>query len=167
MLRDIRASEAACRASDGQVSKEEFRKLSYIPPSALSPLPSQRGGRRNVKIADQPEDVFRTLGREYAILRPALKRVRKDAKLYYGKNKSNWRSHLLLDYPVLNGHPDILEKMEKVYFGSPSDRDASGTLLDPWEVAIEISARRVIPGYKPFDASADTLRIHAIRPKSN
>lgn len=167
IVREIRANDAACRTSNWRISKKEFNRLSSIPPIGLIPLPPKRGGRRNVKIADQPEDVLRALGSEYIELKPVFKKVKKDAKRYYNNNKNNWRSHLARDYPILNSYPDMLDKMEQVYFGGLSDHEASGTVLDPWEVAYEIAARRAIPDYKSFGATADTLRRHAILPEVN
>jgi hypothetical protein len=93
--------------------------------------------------------------------------VKKDANRHYRNNKNNWRLHLALDYPILNSYPDMLDKMEQVYFGGPSDQEASDIVLDPWEVAYEIAARRAISDYKLFGATADTLSRHAILPKVN
>lgn len=124
------------------------------------------GGARYIKIADWSVAQREKLGTEHENLKDTFKKIRKDCKKLYAENKNTWRDHIEIDYPILKDYPDILEKMERVYFGDTADINASGTRLDPYEIRWEIAARRASPDYEPFSTTAETLSKHAIKPKS-
>jgi hypothetical protein len=122
----------------------------------------KRGGARNVKVSDKPQNIKEALGEEYVKLRDALTNVKQDAKVVSGIMGNEWRTHILKKYPVLKNHPDLLERVDP--YGVPSNPDASDGRA-PWQIAIEIAAREVIPGYKNNSTSADALKKAAIIPK--
>ena len=115
-----------------------------------------RGGRRNVKVANLPEEIRRALGRRYVELKDDLTTVRRDVQALIRLNQ-DWRPAILKDpnYGVLKDHPDLLE-----------DLQLRGG-LDPWQIAIEIAAREAIPNYENNGVSANTLKSIAILPDDN
>ncbi|MEN3333088.1 MAG: hypothetical protein V7641_2453 [Blastocatellia bacterium] len=115
-----------------------------------------RGGRRNVKVADLPEEIRRALGKRYEELKDDLTTAKRDVQTLIRLNQ-DWRSSILKDakYGVLKNHPDLLE-----------DLHLRGG-LDPWQIAIQIAAREIIPGYVNNNVSANTLKNIAILPNNN
>lgn len=128
--------------------------------------PGTWGGRHNVKVADLPEPTRSALGKRYKELGKDLTNVKQAAKAAFELNGEGWRKHILKKYPVLKKHRDLLEAIN--VYGALNDAEGSGGKA-PWEVAIEIAAREVIPDYKSIPLkkrpSADTLKRVAIIPK--
>jgi hypothetical protein len=120
------------------------------------------GGARNIKVANQPEDIKRALGKRYLELKDSLTSVKQDAKAAAEYLGSEWRNRILSNYPILKNHPDLVEEIDphKV----PSDPDASDREMAPWEIAFEIAARETIPDYTHRSVSGETLKKHAIFP---
>jgi hypothetical protein len=121
----------------------------------------QWGGRRNIKVADLPEDVKKALGKRYAELGEGLRPVRQDAKTL-ASTVRDWKAFILAKHPILNSHPDLLEQIDPQ--AAPSDEDASERIMAPWQIAIEIAARETIPDYEHYSVSSDALKRAAIIP---
>jgi len=127
-------------------------------------LSLKRGGRHNVKVADLSEGVKRALGKRYEELRDGLTTVKRDAKAI-ASTIPDWKPSILSKYPVLNAHPDLLNRTAP--YDVPSDADASDGVIAPWEIAIEIAARETIPDYENYGVSSDALKSAAILPNKD
>ena len=71
--------------------------------------------------------------------------MKRDAKTFASVS-DDWLPLILKKYPILAEHPDLIRHIDPYYV--PEDVDASDKVLDPWEIAIEIAAREVIPDYQ-------------------
>ncbi|HEX5735716.1 MAG TPA: hypothetical protein VF131_23010 [Blastocatellia bacterium] len=148
-------------SEDGQVSAARYKELTQNKINYLRV--QERGGKRNAKIAALPEHIKEALGAEYVRLQNELSDIKRDAKTYYQKNPKNWRTHFLLDYPLFDSHVDLLNEIE-AWFGELPDEEMPEKVRAPWEIRIELAARKTIPNYQRYDATPDVLKEHAILP---
>jgi hypothetical protein len=125
----------------------------------------KRGGARHVKVSNLSEDIRTELGRRYIELKNSLKNLKRDARVL-ASTFGDWHPHLLRKYPVLENHQDFLKDVDPYH--TPEDANASERVLSQWEIAMQIAARGVIPGYQDIPPekrpSAEALRDVAIFP---
>ena len=146
---------------DMKVSKalHEGLRLLFLVSDRL--VKGTRGGRRNVKVADLPEEVKSALGKRYLELKDDLTNVKREAKAI-ASTTSDWRQLILNKYSILATQRDLLDQIDP--YPVPRDADASNRIRAPWEIAIEIAARETIPKYEPCSVSPDSLKRAAILP---
>jgi hypothetical protein len=148
-------------------------KQMFEPALLAGPAKPSQGGARNIKVAKLPEETRKALGKRYEELRDSLTKVRKDAKAAIEFSGDNWRNKLLDKYPIFKVYPELLDEVDP--YRAPSDSEASDKTMDPWQIAMEIAAREIVPGHKDKStspdakgkdkrASADALRRIAILP---
>jgi hypothetical protein len=124
-------------------------------------LGERRGGARNVKVANLPEDIKEALGSRYVELKETFKSLKGDAKTFASAS-NDWRTLILGKYPVMGQHPDLLKHIDPLYI--PENADGFDRILDQWEIAIEIAAREIIPDYEKYSVGGDALKGAAILP---
>lgn len=125
----------------------------------------KRGGARHVKMPVLSEDLRRKLGKRYVDLKSSLKNLKRDARVL-ASTFEDWHPHLLRKYSVLQNHHDFVKDVDPYHI--PEDADASERVLAQWEIAMQIAALEVIPGYRDIQSekrpSAEVLREVAIFP---